>query len=145
MLSVFWVLNGATSLAGVVVTGFGASRLTLINTLFTIALQAALLTFLVPRFGLLGAALAVGLAYSAQSTLQVLEMRHVTRAWNFRPVALWPIAMAAPLALILFGWRALVDAPTLEARLVAVAIFAAAYGGLAWHLHRCASQAIATH
>ncbi len=143
VLSAFWVLNGATSLAGVVVTGFGASRLTLVNTLVTIALQAALLTWLVPRFELLGAALAVGLAYSAQSTLQVLEMRHVTRAWNFRPIVLWPVVVAVPLGLLLFGWRAVVDTPTLAERLVALGLFTIAYGGLALGLHRRASRTMA--
>jgi O-antigen/teichoic acid export membrane protein len=143
VLSAFWVLNGATSLAGVVVTGFGASRLTLLNTLVTMTLQAALLALLVPRFELLGAALAVGLAYSAQSTLQVLEMRHVTRAWNFRPIVLWPVVVAAPLGLLLFGLRAVVDAPTLAERLVAVGLFAIAYAGLAFGLHRRVSRAMA--
>jgi len=144
VLSAFWVLNGATSLAGVVVTGFGASRLTLVNTLVTIALQAALLALLVPRLQLLGAALAVGLAYSAQSSMQVLEMRHVTGAWNFRPMVSWPVVMAAPLALMLFGWRAVVDTPSLAERLVAVGLFAIAYAGLAFGLHRRVSRTMAT-
>lgn len=67
-------------------------------------------------------------------------MRHVTGAWNYRPMVLAPLLLAAPLALLLFGWRALTEAPSLAERLAALAGFGVAYGVLAIGMYRRASS-----
>lgn len=114
----FWVLNSAVSLAGLVVSATGRSQLVLLNTTMTIFIQGALLSVLLPHFGLEGAALSVGLAYSAQSLIQLAQMRLITGSWNLTPRVLRPsllggLAIAAMLAVWGFapgsdelGWRA---------------------------------------
>lgn len=66
-----WMLTGAMSLTGVVLTAVGHSRAALTLVVVALAAQAALLVALVPQHGLVGAALSVSGAYALQSLLQV--------------------------------------------------------------------------
>lgn len=84
ILSAFWVFNGATALSGVVISAYGRSRITLCNALGTVALQGCLLWWFVPRYGLDGAACAVGLAYALLSVVQIIQMRMITHGFHYR-------------------------------------------------------------
>jgi O-antigen/teichoic acid export membrane protein len=95
VLCSFWLLNGAAGLAGVVVTGYGRSKLTLLNTLGTIAAQLSLLLVLVPRMGLVGGAIAVGASYSFQHVFQLVELKRLTGGFQFSSRAAQPLLPAA--------------------------------------------------
>lgn len=125
----FWVVNSATSLAGVVVAAYGHSVATLLNTLGTALAQLILLWQLVPAYGLEGAAVAVGLAYTLQSTAQLLEMRHFTGGFHYRADVIRPVIMALIAGAALWAVYALVPDPgALWARIGMMAAFAIIYG-----------------
>jgi O-antigen/teichoic acid export membrane protein len=82
-LAGFWMFNGVVGLNGHIVNGYGRSDLALVNMLVTIGVQAALQSALIPIYGLTGAALAVGLAYSIQNLLSVLQAYRLSRVWPY--------------------------------------------------------------
>ena len=138
----FWLVNGIANLAGVVVSAQGRSRLTLFNTLFAAAALGAAAMVLIPRYGIVGAALAVGLAYSAQGALQLVQMRGVTGSWNLDRSVLGPVALGLAGGAALVGVWLLVGEggplglhlPALATRIGAFAAFALVYGVGAWRL-----------
>jgi O-antigen/teichoic acid export membrane protein len=83
----FWALNGAGSLAGLVVTGLGRSDLGLFNVLSAIAGQmVSLVIFVSPsglNMGMEGAAISAGLGYTLQNALQHAQMKKITGMWNY--------------------------------------------------------------
>jgi O-antigen/teichoic acid export membrane protein len=78
-----WLVNGALSLAGVVIAGYGHARWSLFVTLIGIAIEVPLLFVFVPHFGLLGASLAVGLANIAQQLIQIGLMKKLTGGLHY--------------------------------------------------------------
>src|ERR1041384_1920267 len=64
----------AFGLAGNLVTYAGRSGWTLTNSILIALLNTGLCTLLIPRYGLLGAALATALARTLISTLQMVEL-----------------------------------------------------------------------
>ncbi len=135
----FWLLNGASGLAGVALAGHGYSRLTLINTVITLALQLVLLVWLVPPFGLTGAAIAVGGSYSIQNAIQVAQLKHYTGAFQFTRRALQPLVPAATAAVATLALRAVLANAALNpwlSRGIVFGVFAAVYGAVTWFLWR---------
>lgn len=80
----FWVINGLVGLNGLIVAGYGRSGLVLANSLGTLAIEVALLFLLVPPFGVEGAAVAAGGAYTAQNVVQAIQARMITGMWPYR-------------------------------------------------------------
>jgi hypothetical protein len=78
-----------------------------------------------------GAALSVGLAYSVQSVIQLLQMRMITGGWNYRFEAFLPMAWAglgAALALpALFLLPGSGDGQAWFSRVVALMLFLLGY------------------
>jgi O-antigen/teichoic acid export membrane protein len=99
ILCAFWIVNGAISLAGIVVSAYGHSRLTLQNVLVAVVVLVAACFLLIPRSGLVGAAYAVGIGYSVQGAFQVVQMRMVTGYWNYRSEVLLPFQIGGAAAL----------------------------------------------
>jgi O-antigen/teichoic acid export membrane protein len=83
VLCAFWLVSGSLSLPGVVLAGYGHARLGLIVTLIGIALQVPLLFLFVPSYGLVGAALAVGIANLAQQFIQLWQMKRLTGGFHY--------------------------------------------------------------
>lgn len=134
----FWLFNGLASLAGVVVAAYGRSRLTLFNVFFAIAVQAAASFVLIPPLQLVGAALAMGIAYTLQGCLQIVQMRSVTGGWNYDRSVLGPMALGlgAGAAMAAVWWIGRGHAADLPVRCLAFAAFAAIYLPGAWRLWR---------
>src|SRR5690606_34509074 len=87
-----------------------------------------LLWVLVSRFGLDGAALAVGLTYTALSVVQLLQMRVVTRGFHYRRDTLYTIVLGAGAAAVLGGaWLLLPSSRELWMRVLTFAACAGAY------------------
>lgn len=93
LLCAFWVFNSPFSLAGNVVSAYGYSGLVLFHTVAGIAAQSVLLWWLVPKYNLFGAAMAVGLGYTVVSGIQLIQMRLVTQQWNYQWRVLIPAAL----------------------------------------------------
>ena len=89
----FCMLNGALSLSGVVLAGYGHAHLSLMVTLIGIALVVPLLYVLVPPYGLVGAACALGLANLGQLLVQLGLLRRYVGCWPYNDRArrsFWP-------------------------------------------------------
>ncbi len=134
VLSACFLVSGGAGLAGLVVNGYGHSRLALINVLFSIVTQLVLLLVLAPRFGLLGAALATGLSLLATNALQLVQMRTVTGSFHFTTRARFSLAISlssvSGLALADLAGRALALEPWTR-RFLTMAAFACVYLALA--------------
>lgn len=128
ILSAFWVLNSVVSLSGVVISAYGHSRLTLYNTLGAGALQLLLLWLMVPRWGLEGAAVAVGLTYTALSVAQLIQMRVITHGFHYRKDTGRTLLLGgATASLMLVGWITLPASDELWVRGMLFAVCGALY------------------
>ncbi|MBN1773802.1 MAG: oligosaccharide flippase family protein [Deltaproteobacteria bacterium] len=124
VLCAFWVLHGAFGLHGLIVLGYGRSGLAAANVGATLGAEALLLLLLVPPFGLVGAALAVGLAFTMQNALWTLQSRRLTGDWPYEP-ALRPLllALAAAAGAMALAWLVAWPAGEATARVGAFGAF----------------------
>jgi O-antigen/teichoic acid export membrane protein len=109
-LSIGYMLNASVGPEGMMLEGLGRTRLTLFNTLVLIGINALLNILLVPRFGILGAGVATGVALAAAGIIGVLEIyllysvfpfqRHLFLTWV---AILPPIVFAYVLISLEFG------------------------------------------
>ncbi len=134
ILSAFWIVNGALGLNGLIVSGYGRSDLTLLNVVVTIAVEGVLLALLVPAFGLEGAALAVGLAYSVQNSVQLLQARRITGSWNYGSDVFAMLGVGAITAVVMgAAWWGLFPLGETPQRVGAFAVYLVACAcGLYW-------------
>jgi len=134
----FWMVNGVLGLNGLIVSGFGRSDLAFLNVLLTIAVEAALLFLLVPPFGIVGASIAVGAAYTVQNAVQAVQARWLSGAWNYeaKVARIMAAGLAAAAALAAIWWIAR-PAGEFLARAVAFAGFLAVLGiSVLWMIRR---------
>ncbi len=132
----FWILNGVVGLNGLIVNGYGRSDLALFNALLAIAVQALLLWLLIPRYGLEGAAAAVGLAYTFQNLVQSLQARAIAGVWAYNESVLW-ILGAGGLAVVAMGgaWFAFSFAGISAGRIGGFVVFLAVFAPLLYRLY----------
>ena len=69
-----YLFNALFGPEGMILEGLGKTRLTLFNTIILIGVNAVLDVFLVPQFGILGAAIATGAALTVAGFMGVLEI-----------------------------------------------------------------------
>lgn len=124
VLCAFWVLHGAFGLHGLIVLGYGRSGLAAANVGATLAAESLLLLALVPPFGLVGAALGVGLAFTLQNALWTWQARRLTGHWPYDP-RLRPLllAIAAAAGAMALAWLAAWPAGEIVARVGAFGAF----------------------
>ena len=129
----FWLVNGALGLNGLILIGFGRSGLALINVLVAMGVLVPLLYVLVPNYGLEGAAVAVGIAYTVQNMIQACQARWLTGSWNYRSDVLW-ILVISILSFGALGGTYLLAEPfgDVTMRLSAFGVFLFVSGGLVW-------------
>ena len=119
-------VHGLVGLAGQVVNGVGGSRATLVASAVAVALQSALLLWLVPRFGIEGAAAASGLALVGHAAVQLVQMRALTGGWNYTPrVALAGVLGGVAIVAMTLTSFALHDVGDAVARASGFVVFAA--------------------
>jgi O-antigen/teichoic acid export membrane protein len=94
VLCSLWLLNGAAGLVGVVIAGYGKSKLTLLNTIVTITAQIGLMVWLVPRYGLIGGAIGLGSSYTVQHLFQLAQLKMLIGSFGFSRRAALPIIPA---------------------------------------------------
>jgi O-antigen/teichoic acid export membrane protein len=131
VLCAFWLVSGSISLPGVVLAGYGQARLGLMVTLIGIALQVPLLFLFVPRYGLTGAALGVGLANIVQQLIQLWMMKKITGGFHYTERArrtLGPMLIAGSATAITWLVTTRVDASPWHASIAAFAAFVCGYG-----------------
>lgn len=105
ILATCWLLNGIVGLNGIALLGFGRSDLILYDVGVTMASQAALLFWWIPRWGLAGAALAVCVSYLTTNLVQALQARMVSGINPYRRnVGQALVVGVAALSVLLLAW-----------------------------------------
>jgi O-antigen/teichoic acid export membrane protein len=130
VLAGFSLFNTFTGLHGHVVRALGRSELVLASVLITAVLQAPLLYWLIPPFGLVGATLAVGLANVPPNLVWVYLSRQLTGTWLYDRAVGQVIALGAGSGIAAgLTWVALHAVSEWAAAYGACAVFLGAYGG----------------
>ena len=133
----FWAVTGALGLAGLVVAGYGHSGLSLLNTILAFVVLSGLVAVLVEPYGMEGAALAVGITYTLQYIVMVVQMRWVTGAWNYRIEVLWAVAAGLlGTGAMAVTWIATLALPPLANRAAAFVVFGLVYGLAVLRMYR---------
>jgi O-antigen/teichoic acid export membrane protein len=129
-----WFASGLLGLNGFVVSGYGRSDWILVDVMLATLAQATLLVLLVPRLGLVGAALGVGLSHVLQCVLHAWQARRVAGTWAYDRQVWRVLALSVVTIGVLALLRAALDAlgrtpASLLAFGAAMLVFAA---GLLW-------------
>ncbi len=127
VLSAAHMVNAATGPVGYVINMAGYSRVNLVNSVLTLALNIFLVAILIPPFGILGAAIGGGLAIILVNLLRVYEVYHLLgiHAYNRKFVKPLLAAVIAGPAAFLF-----ITAIDLHSNLAAVLGGGVAFGFL---------------
>ena len=83
MLAAGYVINASVGTEGKVLQGLGRTRITLLNSLLLLTTNVALDLFLVPRIGILGAAVGTATASSVAGVAGVLEIYYFEKIHPF--------------------------------------------------------------
>lgn len=137
ILGGFWVATSIMTLAGIVVSAYGRSGLTLFNTVAAALVQAGLLWLMVPHYGLNGAAFSVGITYSLLSGLQLGQMRVITGGFHYRSDTAKAVAIGLGTgALLGLAWWFVPGTDSLYVRAAIFLGYAGLYVPLFWPLAR---------
>lgn len=95
ILSGCWFVNGVLGNAELVLKGVGFSRLTMLTIWAAMIVEGIALYFLVPRFGLIGAAGGVAVGWTFRSVLQNAQLRLFTGSFHLTRAILQPCYVTA--------------------------------------------------
>jgi O-antigen/teichoic acid export membrane protein len=104
IVSVATLVGAVTGLCSAVIVMSGHSKLSLANTLATVALYVVLSSLLIPRYDLLGAALATTLASVTVNIFRLFQVHWIADLWPWNRVFVKPVI--ASLAALGAGWLA---------------------------------------
>jgi O-antigen/teichoic acid export membrane protein len=94
ILAFGYLFNASTGVCGTMVTMTGHSRLTLANSLANLGVNLVLDLLLIPRWGVLGAALAVTLTVMLLNSARTIQVLVLLRIWPYDRTFLKPTAAA---------------------------------------------------
>lgn len=130
-----YTVHGLFGLNQHIVSGFGRSRLALLNILVAIVVALGLLYTLIPRFGVAGAAWGIGLTYVLLNVIWAVEARVIVGGWHYERSVAAVLGLgavgAAAMAAVWLGLAAALGpgaAADLVARGMGLAAFAAVFG-----------------
>ncbi len=105
LLSLGQLVNFASGAVGVMIIMSGRSDITLMNSLLTVALALALDFWLVPRAGLLGAALAGSTIMALINFVRIWEVWHLLHIHPYSRAFVRPLLAAIPATLAGAAWQ----------------------------------------
>lgn len=91
VLSIAQLINAATGPVGIVLTMSGHPNLNLLDSILTLVLNVVLNVLLIPRLGILGAAIGSTVAICSVNVLRSLQVSLILRAWIYNRQFLKPI------------------------------------------------------
>jgi len=106
ILAVADLLNTATGMGGVIIDMTGYTRLKLINSLARLALYIVFDLLLIPKWGLLGAAIAVLAGEGMINIARLVEVYVIFKMWPFDNSLFKPLAAGLVALATFFGVRA---------------------------------------
>jgi O-antigen/teichoic acid export membrane protein len=122
------LLNGTLGLTGWVIAMSGRSRLVLINNLIAASMNVTLCCLLIPRMGVLGAALSSASSVALMQTLQVVEVALLYRVHPFSRGFFKALAAGAVALLLAEFAVGALDLPALGRVLLQATVILAGYG-----------------
>lgn len=131
LLGAAQLVNVSTGSAGSVLIMGSKQKIELVNTVFGFAFGFALDVLLIPRLGLIGAALA---AFASITTMNLLRVAQVQRLWGASPFSvryLKPLAVGSVAAIVVYGvdrWLVPDALPPALRTLAGVVLLAGIYG-----------------
>lgn len=137
VICMFWIVNGAIGLNGIIVIGYGRSDLILMSVVIMSVVEVALLWWLVPSMGAVGASIAVGGSYLFVSILQAAQAYSLSKTNPYNAEVFWiGVASLVAFAGAAAGYSIGAVAGELPAR-IASALFFVAFGtGFVFALRR---------
>ncbi|HUE98220.1 MAG TPA: flippase [Anaerolineales bacterium] len=93
------LVDVGTGMCGTILSMTGHTRLKLVNNIVSISLSIGLNVLLIPRFGIVGAAVSALLVYIALNSIRILQVYYLMRLTPYNRTFLKPIAAA----LVAFG------------------------------------------
>jgi O-antigen/teichoic acid export membrane protein len=122
------LLNGTLGLTGWVIAMAGRSRLVLLNNLICASVNVVLCCILIPRMGLLGAALSSASSVALMQTLMLVEVALLYRVHPFSAGFFKALAAGAVVLLLAEFAVAALDLPTLASLVLRAVVILAGYG-----------------
>lgn len=129
LLSLGQLVNFATGSVGLLLMMSGRANLTLFNSVLTIALSLALDFWLIPMYGLTGAALVGAAVMIGINLLRLAQVWAFLRIHPFAPAFLKPFLAAAPAVAVGLAWLRWLPLNSLFDLGLACAVVAAIYAG----------------
>ena len=131
IVSIACATNAFVSLGEVVIM-VRRPRLNLINSTVTCIIAVGANLWLIPRFGITGAATGILVPYAVQGILRHVELRYVFGWPSQRPELMRPIAAGVAAALPALGCRVMI--PGVPGQIAAIGAFLATYVAAWWRL-----------
>lgn len=100
LLAIARFLSSASSLPNSVIFMSGRSNITFLNNATVLTTNVVLNYLLIPKYGILGAALATGITLALISLVRVLEVYFVVNVHPYDPMLVRPIAVGTSLILV---------------------------------------------
>jgi O-antigen/teichoic acid export membrane protein len=122
------LVNGTLGLTGWVIVMAGRSRIVLINNLVSASVNLALCCLLIPRMGLLGAALSSASSVALLQTIQLVEVALLYRVHPFSRGFFKALAAGAAVLLLAEFALGAVDLPSLARLILRAVVVLAGYG-----------------
>jgi O-antigen/teichoic acid export membrane protein len=122
------LVNGTLGLTGWVIAMAGRSRLVLLNNLVSASVNVVLCCLLIPRMGLLGAALSSASSVALLQTLQLVEVALLYRVHPFSRGFFKAVAAGAVVLLLAEFAVGALDLPTLASLMLRAFVILAGYG-----------------
>ncbi|MHB1464030.1 MAG: flippase [Thermoleophilia bacterium] len=115
-LAIGQMMNAATGAAGIMVLMSGHSKLELLNVTTTLAMNAAICFLLIPRYGVVGAAIANMAALGLVNLMRIIEIWIFMRIFGYDRSYLKPALSGLAVALVvgLIGRFVIVDAGIIQ-------------------------------
>jgi len=101
VLAVGQILNSVTGPLGVMIDMSGRSKFTLLNSVLHFSLQIGLCIFLIPRYGVLGAAVAKTVSIAFLRIIRLIQVHLIFKFHPFQVKILKPVAAGAIALLLL--------------------------------------------
>lgn len=130
VLSLGTLVNGGTGICGPLITMTGYGKIKMINSIITVIVTLVLYTLLIPKWGMVGAAAATGLAIAIVNIINTVQVYRLLGLWAYNRDFIKPIiAGIAAFLVTLFLDRVLLTGTHLVVAIPKIGFFWLSYAG----------------
>lgn len=110
VVSIGTLVNAGTGICAAMIVMTGHSKVTFLDSLISAGLSVSLSLMLIPRWGLVGVAVAAALSMSLISLIQLAQVYWLHRLWPYSRVVYKPVLATAVALLVSYGVSRIVSA-----------------------------------